>query len=262
MKIRVNSFRHPILGFVLMVGVSMSTVQAQDKSPAGDKRPPLAGAKLEKSIPTFRVSPRPTELSALEGTPSRRFATGDARPLVPPPALTTDARRRLLRDSGISVGAASAPREFRLSPQKPYVSSSAYLFFNGGIEFNAADDSLVMKVVAPAITFPDWRGIGGGFTPPEVSSILGVLIRMDAGGRYLADFSLTSDVGITYELSVTGADGAGTFSREAGAHHVFAVLEASAAGYVRLNLWGRRSPTLSGTTSTFTFHNVVVSKLN
>jgi hypothetical protein len=251
-------------GLTALLFVECLVVLAQTPKRPGEKVPPSAGTKAEKAIPRFRVSPRPTELSALEGTLSRRGASGDARPLVAPPPLNADARTRLLRESGFEIGPASAPREFRLSPQKPYVSSSAYLFFSSGLEFNAADDSLVMKCVVegPGIPhIPLWPR-GGTTSSAPTHSILGVLIRMDTGSRYFVDFSVSSESSTDYELTITGAEGAGTFRREPGTTHVFAVLESTAGGYARLNFWGRHRPTLAGSTGTFTFHNVVVAKMD
>jgi hypothetical protein len=232
---------------------------AQTPKGKGDKTPSSAGDKAAPGIPTFRVTSRLTESAALAGTPARKVATSGAGPLVAPPALTPDSRTRLLRESGIAVGPVSAPAEFRLSPQRPYVSSSAYLFFNSALEFNAADDSLVMRAVATRLDIPDWTGAG---TRVQNPSILGVLIRMDPGSRYIADFSLSSDHTTTYEISVTGAEGTGTFLRERGAHHVFALLQSTAGGYARLNLWGRATAFGAELPLKFTFHNVVVTKLD
>ena len=239
--------------------VAALPASAQTPKRPGEKVQPKAGTKAETGIPRFRVSARPTELSALEGTPFRRATSGDVR--LAPPALNGDARTRMLRESGIEIRPASAPSEFRLSPQKPYVSSSAYLFFNSGIQFNAADDSLVLRSVVPTVGIPDWRWPGRGESESALPSILGVLIRMDPGSRYLADFSVSSESPTTYELTVTGGEGAGTFPREAGAHHVLALLQSESGGYVRLNLWGKRTSVFTSG-NTFTFHNVVVAKLD
>jgi hypothetical protein len=247
-------------GLTILLLVPSLLASAQAPKGGDKKNPPSAATKVETAIPRFRVRPRATELSALEGTLSRTAVGGDDRPLVAPPALNGEARSRLLRESGFDVGVRSAPREFRLSPQKPYVSSSAYLFFSAGLEFNAADDSLVMRSVVTSLTIPDWTGVGARSSNPY--SILGVLIRMDAGSQYLVDFSVSSETSTIYELTVTGAEGAGTFRRERGAHHVVALLGSDAAGYARLNFWGRRVPTLSDSPATFTFHNVVVTKLD
>ncbi|HEY8224993.1 MAG TPA: hypothetical protein VIG25_06940, partial [Pyrinomonadaceae bacterium] len=152
----------------------------------------------------------------------------------------------------------STPDEFRLSPRQPYTSSVAYLFFSGNTEFNASSDTLLLyndEVVGPEPRFPsfpysDWVSAGPQPDPPAVVS---VLVRMEARSRYLADFSVSSDGAATYQVTVTGAEGAGTFSRESGGQHILVALEASTTGYVRINLSASR---------TVVFHNVVVTRIS
>lgn len=232
---------------MLLSGVFLIAAQAQP----GKKR----------EIPLIRVTPRTTvgELPRLPGPSSKRRITGDARLLLPPKAYSAGDRAKLLRDSGITVTHVSAPDEFRLSPRQPYISSSAYLYFCGEVEFNAAGDSLLLFVdytpPVPAPRIPllgDWGWAAGG-PQPDPPGVVGVLVRMQPRARYLADFSVSSDSAINYGLTVTGASGSGTFPLEAGGQHVLVALESSSGGYVRLNFSASRS---------FTFHSVVVTRLD
>jgi hypothetical protein len=175
-----------------------------------------------------------------------------------PAALTPDKRLRLLKESGIDVRPQSAPLEFHLSPREPYASSSAYLFFQGETEFNASGNSLFIRmrgyVPSPRVVVPglgDWEWASGG-PQPDPPGFVGVLVRMDPRSRYLADFSVSANAANIYQMTVSGADGSGTFNQDAGGQHILLGLEATEGGYVRINLSAQGS---------FTFHNVVVTKL-
>ena len=215
----------------------------------------------KREIPLVRVTPHASvgELPRLRGPSSSRGFTRDARLLLPPKAYSAGDRAKLLRDSGIAVTNVSAPDEFKLSPRQPYISSSAYLYFSGEVEFNAFVDSLLVQVdYVPPVPTPRITGLGewgwaSGGPQPDPPGLVGVLVRMEPRTRYLADFSVSSDAATNYGLTVTGASGSGTFPFEAGGQHVLVALESSSGGYVRLNFSANRS---------FLFHNVLVTKLD
>jgi len=76
---------------------------------------------------------------------------------------------------------------------------------------------------------------------------------MDPRSRYLADFSVSAEAPTNYHLTVSGAEGSGDFSRDAGGQHVAVVIESTEGSAAQIHLWCSRS---------FTFHNVVVTKLD
>jgi hypothetical protein len=230
---------------MLLTGVFIVTAQSQP----GKKR----------QIPLIRVTPRTSvaDLPRLPGPSSKRRITGDARLLVPPKAYNSGEKAKLLRDSGITVTNVSAPDEFRLSPRQPFISSSAYLYFSGEVEFNAAGDSLLLHVdYTPPIPGPrinllgDWNWASGG-PQPDPPGVVGVLVRMEAHRTYVADFSVSSEAATNYQLTITGASGSGNFPTEGGGQHVLVAFHAHEPGYVRINF---------SANSSFTFHNVAVTK--
>jgi hypothetical protein len=216
--------------------------------------------KPRLTIPLVRVTTRPTvgDLSRLPGGSSRRATRLDVRVPPAPAPLPLGDKVKLLRENGINVTPPSTPNEFRLSPRAPYVSASAYLFFSGDVEFNASADSLSLEIqTSLTIPRPHLPGLGeigwtSGGPQPDPPAVLGVLVRMEAHRTYLADFSVSSDAATSYQLTVTGASGSGTFPKEAGGQHVLVALHAHEPGYVRINFSASRS---------FTFHNVVVTKI-
>lgn len=239
---------------VLILCLSVIAV-AQDKPGKGIGGPSRLPA-ARPAIPMVRVKGRP----AMADFPG--FIGGsrsNIKVTSPPAALSPDSRARMLSESGIDVRPQSAPREFRLSPREPYASSSAYLFFKGETEFNASGDSLLISIApvvpAPRVTVPglgDWNWASGG-PQPDPPGFVGVLVRMDPRSRFLVDFSVSSDVANIYNMTATGADGSGSFSKDAGGQHVLVGLDSTEGGYVRINFSAR---------SSFTFHNVVVTKLD
>lgn len=239
---------------ILFSGIAAVTVFAQSRPGKGigpGSRPPVG---IRPSIPFVRVKPQPA-MADFPGFTGGRVGSGIASP---PAALSPDKRSSMLRESGIEVRPGSAPGEFRLSPREPYVSSSAYLFFKGDTEFNASGDSLVISIKQPVRIPGPILGLGesGWVTAgpqPDPPGFVGVLVRMDPRSRYLVDFSVSSSVANNYNMTVTGAGGSGTFNREAGGQHVLVGLESAEGGYVRINF----SASIS-----FTFHNVVVTKLD
>jgi hypothetical protein len=238
------------------MGVSINCVSAQDKAKPVEKVGPQRPVKDRAAIPLVRVQPRPIA-GDFPGFPERR---SPLRTITAPSALSSSQRESLLRESGFDLRPVSAPAEFRLSPRQPYVSSSAYLFFSGNTEFNAAADSLLLhietRLPSPAPRIPGFGPIGGWDSASPVAdppTIVGVLVRVDPRSRYVADFSVSSDAANTYRLTATGAGGSGNFPKEAGGQHVIVVLDSSEGGYVVLNFWAERS---------FTFHNVLVTKFD
>jgi hypothetical protein len=253
-----HRFGQFIVVVILVAAFMVGYAQAQDKRVPGPKARPGQPAKGLGTIPLVRVKTR-AAMGDLPGFAKRSGRQPVSRPTLPPSALSQDVRVSMLRESGIDVRPVSAPREFRLSPRQPYVSSSAYLFFNGDAEFNASSDSLLMHIEeTPAIPAPRIPGFGesgwaSGGPQPDPPAIVGVLIRMDPRSRYMADFSVSAETPTNYHLTVTGAEGSGDFARDAGGRHIVVVLESTEEGYARINFWGDRS---------YTFHNVVVTKLD
>jgi hypothetical protein len=247
-----------IIAVTLVGGLLFACVQAQDKRVPGAKGGLGQPAKGRGTIPLVRVKARPAmgELPGFAGRSGRRSL---ARPTSPPAALSSDLRMRLLRESGIDFTPPNAPHEFRLSPRQPYVSSSAYLFFSGEVEFNASGDSLLLSIEetvpipAPSIPGLGESGWASGGPQPDPPGIVGVLVRMEPRSRYLADFSVSANAVTNYHLTVTGAEGSGNFAREAGGQHVLVALDSPEGGYVRINFSSGRS---------FTFHSVVITKLD
>lgn len=243
------------IGFALVAGVCLSNAAAQSKTLPLGKDAPGRNIKT-RAIPLVVVRPLPTLADipgfggALEGRGFRRT--------TPPAALSPDVRTRMLRDSGFDFKPGPLPREVRLSPHDPIASSSAYLFFRGDVEYNAASDSLFLNIVeSPFPRFgipglPDWGSASGG-PQPDPPGIVGVLLRLEPRARYLADFTASSDQATSYHVTVTGVEGSGRFERAAGTQHVLAVLESNEGGYARIGFWCGRS---------FTFHNVVISRID
>jgi hypothetical protein len=252
----LTNYEKRLIGLsIILIGVLSVFAHAQDKPGKGIGGPSrLPSAR--PSIPMIRVKGRPVMADFPGFTGGRGVGSKVGSP---PAALPPDKRVSMLRESGIDVRPESAPREFRLSPRGPYVSSSAYLFFKGETEFNASGDSLLISIAAPVpvprVNIPglgDWNWASGG-PQPDPPGFVGVLVRMDPRSRYLIDFSVSSDVANVYGMTVTGAEGSGTFSHEAGGKHVLVGLESADGGYVRINFSAQ---------SSFTFHNVVVTKLD
>ena len=251
MNLRIRSFTAAIF----LTGSLLIVAEAQNKSGPGvgdAGRPP----GTRPSIPLVRVKGQP----AMNDFPGFGGSRSGARVASPPAVLSPDQRTRLLRESGVDVRPESTPREFRLSPRAPYASSSAYLYFQGNVEFNASGDSLLLHIVerglpSPRIVIPGigetrWDSAGPQPDPP---GFVGLLVRMDPRSRYLADFSVSADRDNNYQLTATGAEGTGNFGRAAGGQHLLVALESTDGGYVRIALTA---------TSAFTFHNVVVTKLD
>jgi hypothetical protein len=244
-----------LVSFVTLCAVAVG--HAQDK-PAPAKKAEVSKAAKAK-IPIVRVTPRIAinELPNLMKA-SKRPVNRDVSLLPAPPPLTADARVKLLEDSGITVSIPSAPDDFRLSPRQPYASSVAYLLFSGEVEFNPSSDTLLARrdeaLPIPTPRFPGFpdSSWGSAGPQPDPPAIVGVLMRMEAGSRYLADFSVSSDAAIAYQVNVTGAEGTGSFTRESGGQHVLVALEASRTGYVSINISAGR---------TLIFHNVVLSRI-
>jgi hypothetical protein len=265
------------LSIALMIcASSVSGLQAQSKSvPQGKSGP---ADKSEKSVPFGKSAP-PGKEGTARNVKTRAIPLVIVRPLpgladfggytggltgrtfgrtTPPSTLSPEARNRMLRESGYDFSPPSLPREFRLSPSEPIVSSSAYLFFTGKAEFNAANNTLYMELPAsyPARFglpgFPEWGSASGG-PQPDPPGIVGVLVRMEPRSHYIVDFSASADRATAYYVTVTGVEGSGRFERGAGAQHVMAVLESNAGGYVRIGFWSNDS---------FSFHNVVVTKVD
>jgi hypothetical protein len=220
-------------------------------APAQSKKPRL-------TIPNVRVTTRPTlgDLSLLPGGTSRRATRLDVRVPPAPAPLPLGDKVKLLRENGINVTPASTPNEFRLSPRAPYISSSAYLFFSGDVEFNASADSLSLRIEStlpiPSPRFPGLGEIVWTSAEPNPPGFVGVLVRMEAHRTYLADFSVSSEAGTNYQLTITGASGSGSYPMEGGGQHVMVAFHAHEPGYVRINF---------SAVSSFTFHNVVVTKI-
>ena len=252
----LTNFKKRLVGLSLILIVFLCAfAYAQDKAGKGigDRSRP---SSARPAIPLIRVKGRPSiaDFPGFIGIRGVGSKVGS-----PPAAISPDKRVSMLRESGIDVRPESAPREFRLSPREPYASSSAYLFFKGETEFNASGDSLLINIAAatpvPRVTIPglgDWNWASGG-PQPDPPGFVGVLVRMDPRSRYFVDFSVSSNVANVYGMTVSGADGSGNFSKEAGGQHVLVGLESAEGGYVRINFSAQ---------SSFTFHSVVVTKLD
>ncbi|HKR61595.1 MAG TPA: hypothetical protein VJS64_18050 [Pyrinomonadaceae bacterium] len=272
-KTKTYRFVRLPFAFMFLCSLWVSGLQAQSKSV-----PPGKSGQADKSVPLSKSAP-PGKEGAARNVKTRSIPFVVVRPLpsltdfpgytgglegrgfrrtAPPGALSSDARSRMLRDAGYDFAPPSMPREIRLSPSNPIVSSSAYLFFSGKAEFNAVSDTLFMDVpqsVIPGFSFPgspQWGEASGG-PQPDPPGIVGVLLRMEPRSRYLADFSASSEQAQAYYVTVTGVEGSGRFERGSGAQHVLAVLESNAGGYVRIGFFGYKA---------FSFHNVVVTKLD
>jgi hypothetical protein len=246
-----------ILITLSLCGFGVVYTDAQDKRAPGKGDGSQATLKTRGTIPLVRVRPQPSISNVLGlGISGRRAVS---HPSAGPTALSPEVRVKLLRESGIEITDISAPREFRLSPRQPYVSSSAYLFCQGDVEFNASADSMLLRLPPPQPT-PQNTGfsfsLSGwqvGNRQPDPQGFIGVLVRMERGSRYLADFSVSSGISTIYQVTVSGAEGSGNFPKEAGGQHVLMGLESAEGGYTIIK-FSARYP--------FTFHNVVVTKLD
>jgi hypothetical protein len=213
-------------------------------------------------IPLVRVTPQQSAAQLLKRRDSQRKPINNRVGLTPPPpGISSDEINVLLSANGIrsdrrKITPEGVPDNFRLSPRQPYLSSSAYLWLSGEVEFNAQSDSVVLNVetppgiYVPAVKLPGLGWVDAG-PQPDPPAILGTLLRLERG-QYLVDFSVSCDVSATYNVTVTGASGAGYFPKDAGGNHVLVVMEATADGYVRVQFSADHS---------FTFHHVLVRKL-